>query len=149
MRRKAPLTLMELMVMILVFALASALCLQAFVKSDRMSRRSEARDRAAVLCQNTAETLRYFGGDMGEAQTRTAEELEYHYAQGLLWQEFDENWAPADSGVYRLEADGVPTEAPGLRKARVRVWTDYEKGREPQILFEIQVAWQEEVSLHG
>ena len=50
MRSKAPLILMEQMVMLLVFALAAALCLQAFVKSDELSARGEARDRAAVLC---------------------------------------------------------------------------------------------------
>ena len=48
MRSKAPLAMMEQMVMVLVFALAAALCLQAFVKSDRMSKEMEARDRAVV-----------------------------------------------------------------------------------------------------
>lgn len=52
MKSKAPLALMEQMVMLLVFALAAALCLQAFVQSDRLSRESEARDHAAVLCQS-------------------------------------------------------------------------------------------------
>ena len=51
MKSKAPLALMEQMVMLLVFALAAALCLQAFVQSDRLSRESEARAHAAVLCQ--------------------------------------------------------------------------------------------------
>ena len=41
MRSKAPLVLIEQMVMLLVFALASALCLQAFVKSDAISVRGE------------------------------------------------------------------------------------------------------------
>ena len=48
MRSKAPLILMEQMVMLLVFALAAALCLQAFVKSDALSSRGEARDRALL-----------------------------------------------------------------------------------------------------
>ena len=52
MKSKAPLLLMEQMVMLLVFALAAALCLQAFVRSEAMSRESEARDHAAVLCQS-------------------------------------------------------------------------------------------------
>ena len=59
MKSKAPLALMEQMVMLLVFALAAALCLQAFVQSDRLSRESEARDHAAVLCQSVAETIRH------------------------------------------------------------------------------------------
>ena len=44
MKSKAPLILMEQMAILLVFALAAALCLQAFVKSDSLSSRS--RDRA-------------------------------------------------------------------------------------------------------
>lgn len=39
-RSKAPLALMEQIIMILVFALASAVCLQAFVYADRLSRLS-------------------------------------------------------------------------------------------------------------
>ena len=38
MRSKAPLVMMEQMVMLLVFALAAALCLQAFVRSDEIGR---------------------------------------------------------------------------------------------------------------
>ena len=41
MRSKAPLLLMEQMVMLLVFALAAALCVQAFVKSDAISARGD------------------------------------------------------------------------------------------------------------
>ena len=66
-RSKAPLAMMEQMVMLLVFALAAALCLQAFVKSDGMSKRGEARDRAVVLAQNAAEAVRACGGDFEEA----------------------------------------------------------------------------------
>ena len=78
MRSKAPLAMMEQMVMLLVFALAAALCLQAFVKSDQMSKRMEAQDRAATLCQSAAEVIRstrqaprvylgYTSGDSGAA----------------------------------------------------------------------------------
>ena len=63
MRSKAPLVLIEQMVMLLVFALASALCLQAFVKSDAISVRSEEKGRAAIAAQNAAEVIRHKGGD--------------------------------------------------------------------------------------
>ena len=61
MKSKAPLMLMEQMVMLLVFALAAALCLQAFVKADEISRRAEARDRAVILCQTVAEEIKAVG----------------------------------------------------------------------------------------
>lgn len=144
MRSKAPLLLMEQMVMLLVFALAAALCLQTFVKSDGLSGDSEARDRAVTLCQNAAETIRWFGGDA--VSEDAAQTLGYHYEDGVLYQEFDEDWEMVDSGVYRLEAETLPTEVPGLASASVRVI----KGRgEPEALFAIEVAWQKEAARVG
>ncbi len=58
MRSKAPLALMEQLVMVLVFALAAALCVQVFVLSSRTSRWNESRDRAVVEAQNAAELLK-------------------------------------------------------------------------------------------
>ena len=57
MRSKATLTLMEQTVMLLVFALAAALCVRIFVYADQTSRRYEARDRAVLEAQNLAERL--------------------------------------------------------------------------------------------
>ena len=151
MTSKAPLVLMEQMVMLLVFALASALCLQAFVKSDDLSQHSVARDRAVVEAQNAAETLRTQGGDMGGALTRAAEALNGDYAQGILWVDYDEHWAPIDydacgmeapAAVYRLEAQGVPTDVPGLLTASVAV-ENIEDRMTPEVLFSLNVSWQE------
>ena len=150
---KAPLVLMEQMIMLLVFALAAALCLQAFVKSDAASHRSEARDRAVTAAQTAAETLRRYGreGDMGYALTQAAEALGGDYQQGLLWLDYDADWNPIDydkcgmeapEAAYRLEAQGVPVETPGLWKARVLVRTSTADGA-PDVLFEINTAWQE------
>ena len=65
MRSRAPLALMEQLVMILVFALAAALCLQVFVFADRISARNEETDRAVLVCQNAAETLKAGGPSAG------------------------------------------------------------------------------------
>ena len=62
MRSKTPLALMEQVVMVLVFALAAALCLQVFVFSNQMSEKNRDTDRAVVLAQNTAELLKACGG---------------------------------------------------------------------------------------
>ena len=59
MRSKAPLAMIEQTVMVLVFALAAALCLQVFVWCDRQSRDSAARDQA-VLCAQSAALPRGF-----------------------------------------------------------------------------------------
>lgn len=91
MKSKAPLLLMEQMVMLVVFALAAALCVQAFVRSDAASARNEARDEAVVLCQNAAETIRHSGGNFNEA----AEKLGLEFGQGsTMFRYYDENWEP-------------------------------------------------------
>ena len=55
MRSKASLQLMEQMIMILVFAVAAALCLQVFAKSGEISRRTACQDAAVQLARNAAE----------------------------------------------------------------------------------------------
>lgn len=145
MKSKAPLLLMEQMIMLLVFALAAALCLQAFVKSDASSRRIQERDTAVNLVQNVTEVARSRGGDMGETLTETAECLGYSYAQGILWQDFDENWnLISGNGAYRLEAQGVPADVPGLHVLQIRVFTGGADSSEDSLLFEIETAWQME-----
>ncbi len=105
MRSKAPLILMEQMVMLLVFALAAALCLQAFVKSDDISSRSEARDRAAVLCQTAAETIRCYGGDAQNALSKAAGDLGAEYSEEFvtLSLNYDKDWTPIPAGDCGME----------------------------------------------
>lgn len=158
MRSKAPLILMEQMVMLLVFALASALCLQAFVKSDSLSARSEARDRAVTLCQSTAEVIRQNGSYFNTS----AEQLGLEFGQGsTMFRYYDENWEPlpisegpipgggegydpAQEGAYCLTIQAVLDAPPGLGKASVCVSEAH-----GEALFELEVAWQEEVSAHA
>ena len=58
MRSKSPLTLIELIIMIAVFALAAALCLRAFVWADLKSADNQERDRAVILAASTAEEIK-------------------------------------------------------------------------------------------
>ena len=61
MKHKASLQLMELLVMILVFAAAAALCLRLFAKAEEISAETDRRDRAVVLARNGAELLKATG----------------------------------------------------------------------------------------
>ena len=143
MRSKAPLVLMEQMVMLLVFALAAALCLQAFVKSDSLSRRSEARDRALAAAQDAAEAVRHTGGDFEQAAA---------ILEAALWDEdslavfYGSDWElsePVSERVYpfgyTLGACRAETGVPGLGKAEIWVQDD-ESGEE---LIRLEAAWQE------
>lgn len=144
MKSKAPLILMEQMAMLLVFALAAALCLQAFVKSDSISSRARDRDQAVTLAQTVAETVRASGGSPDRAIAAAAEKLGYRCDQWVLDQSFDGDWAAVDGGgEYRLEVQSAPTEVEGLNAALVRVWADQDT------LFSIEIAWQGEGNGNG
>lgn len=142
MRSKAPLVMMEQMVMLLVFALAAALCLQAFTKSDALSARNEARDRAVTLVQSSVETVRHCGGDTDQALRSAAELLECQYEEEVLWANYDAEWNPCPDGVYHLTVRADSGGVPGLNQVRAAVETGGE------VLFELKAAWQGEVDAH-
>lgn len=142
MKSKAPLALIEQTVMVLVFALSAALCIQAFVKADNISTGIEERSRAALAAQDAAELIKHSGGDMGHALSGAGELLGGTYEQGMLYVDYDGDWNPSDGyGAYRLTAQGVPVEEPGLYKALVQVVTG--DPEEPELLFELEAAWLE------
>ena len=95
MKSKASLLLMEQLVMLLVFALAAALCLQAFAKAEVISAETARRDRAVVLARNAAELLK-----AGERE-----------AVGELGGE-----------GYRLEVVPQSSGQPGLAQAEIQVF---------------------------
>ncbi len=125
MRSKAPLALMELIIMVLVFALSAALCLRIFAFSDSVSRRNQQRDQAVLLAQNMAETVKTSRG-ANVPQT--------------VW--YDENGMSVleeTAAVYRLDVQPLETDVPGLGEAEIRVCPV--EAEAP--LFSLNVAWQE------
>lgn len=140
-RSKVPLVLMEQLVMLLVFALAAAVCLRIFVFADHASGQVQDRDRAAELVQNAAQVLRHTGGDF----SRAAELLDaQHRDQNSLMIDYDGEWALAtDTMRYTLGASRV-SDIPYLGMAEV--WCRDEV--EDLELFRLKVAWQE-VAEHG
>jgi len=145
-RSEAPLALMEQMIMFLVFALAAALCLQAFVHSDAESRRGEARDKAALLCQSAAEALSHTGGDFA-ALPGILELPDGAYAQeGALFEAYySEDWTPSDEYAYCLQASPADCAQNGLGGADVKVIGAGDGGE----LFSLRVNWQTEVDGNG
>ena len=96
MGNKTPLFLMELLILVLVFAIAGTACLTAFVRADALSREAARTDRAVILARNAAQTLQATGGD-----TRAA--------------------LPADTGELDMEILILDPGIPGLGQARIRV----------------------------
>lgn len=97
MKHKTSLLLMEQLVMILVFALAAALCLQVFGKARTISEETACYDQAVILARNGAELLKASEGD-----TRAAESL--------------------GGNGYRVEVLPRISRQPGLSRAEVAVY---------------------------
>ena len=136
MKNKTFLVLMEQLVMILVFALAAALCLQAFVFTHRTSLRHEQRDRAVLEAQNAAEAMKsgwweYFS----ESGTTFSQDSTYV----LL---YDAEWQPVrEEATYILTATPLETGSPYLWKAAVSVRT-----AAGDVLISLPVAGQKEAA---
>ena len=97
MRSKASLTLMELLVMVLVFALAAALCMQVFAYAQTLSLETARRDEAVVLAQNAAELLK----------------------SGIVAEKIEE---VLSGDAYTVQIRELAQEIPGLMKAEVTVF---------------------------
>ena len=137
MRSKTPLALMEQVVMVLVFALAAALCLQVFAFSNRVSKENKDIDRAVLLAQNTAEMLKACSGieEAAEAaggELRQTVWISYYDAELNLVPNqadacYEVNTFPQSSGVEGLDQAGVSVFRHGSSEA----------------LFSLTAAWQE------
>ena len=85
---KAPLVLMEQVIMVLVFALVAALCIQAFVLSRTLSVQMTERDHAMNVSQTLAETVKAYGGDL-----KAVSEKLHGESDGMQVQFFyDDDW---------------------------------------------------------
>ena len=110
MKNKAPLALMEQLIMLLVFALAAALCLRVFVNASRLSQYCRMRSHGITVAQNAAEALKDTGGDLETCAARYGGTLD----RDTWILTFDSDWQPTDSADATffirtsLAEDGIP-----------------------------------------
>ena len=69
MKNKAVLSLIEEIAMVLVFAIAAAICLRVFVHANTLSRNLELTDSAYILARNTAEVIKNTSGKVLDGGT--------------------------------------------------------------------------------
>ena len=144
-RSKAPLALMEQAVMVLVFALAAALCLRVFVWSDRASRQSEARDRALTAAQSMAEVYKNCAGDVDKAIARMGGVTGAGGEWTLILDE--EGDAVDDFGAYRAQVPAPESSQGGrLWTTEVSVWALRNGEAEGEPLCTLPIAYQGEVA---
>ena len=135
MKSKAPLALMEQAIMVLVFALAAVLCLQAFVWSDALSTQKEAQDQAVLRAESAAEVLKHCYGDMDLAAATLGGSWD-----GLTWTlTYDENWqTPQGQPAYTIIVRPEHSAQQLLGRAQVEAIT-----ADGVSLFSLPVCWQE------
>lgn len=125
MKNRASLSLMELVMMLLVFAIAGAFCLQVFVQADALSRQARQRDDAILLAQTAAETLKQCAGG-------------FDAASQILGGRWDGGSLQAEKDGLQLLAVPETTELSTLGGATVRVLAS-----DGSLLAELPVFWQE------
>lgn len=132
MKNRSSLAAMELLVMVLVFAMAGALCLRAFAWAEQSARERVRRDGALLLAQNAAQSLK-----SGAAERPKS----FGAAENTF---YDAEWEPCDPpGAYRMEISRLPTAYAALGAARVQIY-----GVGDALLAQLDVNWQE-VDDHG
>ena len=137
MKNKAPLALMEQLVMVLVFALAAALCLQVFLFSDQVSRRNELKDRAVLAVQSAAETIKHTKGDYQQAAQTFGGSWDEN-AWHLCYNEHGVLLASAEAAAFAVSVSPADSGQPQLGMAEVTAETP-----DGDVLFSVSVAWQE------
>jgi hypothetical protein len=131
MKNKTSLALMEQAIMILVFALAAALCLRAFVWADITSARNTDREQALTQVQTAAELLKHYTGDRDAVSQALVGSVQDVY--------YDEQWNPVPGeGAWKLVITPLSGQPPFLGSADVAITDSTD-----QILAQLQICWQE------
>lgn len=140
-RSKAPLSLMEQLIMVFVFAFAAAVCLQAFVYSDNLSKDETARELAATRATEVAEICKAVRGDLEQAASQIEGTIVPTDGGNSLEKSYSEDG-------LRVVLDTPTTETvtadAAFQKAKVSVWEIPEEGEkaEEAPIYSMTVAWQ-------
>lgn len=134
---KAPLILMEQVIMVLVFALVAALCIQAFVLARTLSVRMTDRDRAMNVSQTLAETAKACGGDLEAVREKLGGETD---GERLLFF-YDSEWKVSDQADASFLMVFEKEDGAGFCKNGWITVTDISNEKE---LSSLNIAWQGE-----
>lgn len=134
MKRRETLTLIEIIIMIGIFAIAAGLCLQIFAAAGKESMENTIRDRSIAEARNTAELLSCYDGDFDTACA---------YYGGRVEEEcwvirYDVDWNITENNTaYMLTVRPEQTDSVFLGKASITV-----TGTDGNTLFSLTAAWQ-------
>lgn len=137
MRNRTLLSLIEMLIMVMVFTVSAAICLKAFVYAGQTSRSTQEEAEAAVRAQSAAELMQHFAGDMQKAAEVYGGAVG---TDGVWTAAFDGDWelleAPAGVAYYMETEAGDDADA-YLGEGSVTV-----RNAAGEVLFGIPVCWQ-------
>ena len=135
MKNKTSLLLIEQALLLLVFALASAICLRAFVWADVQSEENADCDRAMIEVQNAVEIAKTVRGDWMRAAA-----IYGGAGNEEGWSiRYDNEWNQGpEMQPFVLRVTDTESGSPFLGTASVQMWDG------DTILLETQAAWQED-----
>lgn len=132
MKSKAPLVLLEQLIMLLVFALAATACLGILTAAHNIRLSAQRQDDAVFLAQNSAEIVKCHAGNLQKASD----------AMGGILKE-DTLYIFGNDGLY-LQIQKTESPVSGLGQAELRA---LHEDASSDVLFSLTVCWQE-VSSH-
>ncbi|MCM1190755.1 MAG: hypothetical protein NC541_15880 [bacterium] len=124
---KSSLFLMELIIVILFFSLASAVCIQFFARSHILSKETVEQNNAITQAQNLAETW-YAADGNTHSMLQLLDGSISSENEASIFLLYDRDWKPlssaADDVFYVAELSLLPADAgSGLTGARVSVYS--------------------------
>lgn len=119
---RSSLFLMEMIIAILFFSLASAVCIQLFAKSHTLSRQTVNQNQAVIQAQNLAESYLALEGDF-EQMAALFDTADADNETATLQLYFDTNWNPVSvsDALYATEMFCHPVNENGLITADITV----------------------------
>lgn len=119
---RSSLFLMEMIIAILFFSLASAVCIQLFTRSHLLSTQTVNQNHAVIQAQNLAESYLALEGDMAAIQNLfSPSELT---DDNTLCLALDADWelcSMADSACFFAELKNTPAGETGIMEAEITV----------------------------
>lgn len=137
MRSKAPLVLIEQIIMLLVFSIAAAICVRAFVYADQLSLEKELRDQAIIEAQTVAETYKYYNGDKQKALNELGGTIQDN--QWITYWDGKWNICQENQSQYKITVTSEKSNVKTMGIAKLNVFSIDGK----QILT-LPIAWQED-----
>ncbi|MCI8549255.1 MAG: hypothetical protein HFI68_01465 [Lachnospiraceae bacterium] len=112
---RSSLFLLELILVIFFFSLASAVCIQLFVKAHLTEKETKELNRAVPLAESGAEAFHSVSGNL--------EELVDLFPEGRMSVDgnsfqifYDADWQPSEEGIYALSITRKPSEETEISK---------------------------------